>query len=156
MGMMPMNAGMGNPAMPTPAGNGNMAPATNSTAVASTMDTAAAEVKSSSSAPAKPPRQSRRSAEESENLADIEIGTRILVKYQHPSRGRIKFEGDLVEKEIDGTNHDSFIQLQDVKQLSATGKIKGQEESKKLMFAFINQVRLVKKESPEEAATASE
>merc|ERR1719163_756406 len=116
---------MGSPAMPTPAGNGNMAPATNSTAVASTMDTAAAEVKSSSSAPAKAPRQSRRSAEESENLADIEVGTAILVKYQHPSLGRIKYEGVLIEKQIDGTNHDSFILLEDCKQLSASGKLRG-------------------------------
>merc|ERR1712203_1075394 len=86
-------------------------------ASASASEAQGTDTKSSASAPAPPAKQSRRSAEESENLADIEIGTLILVKYAHPSLGRIKYEGVLAEKELDGTNHDSFIQLKDCKQL---------------------------------------
>merc|ERR1712046_133341 len=111
MGMMPMagNTGMGSAAMPASASGGGTNVANSGNAVGNSAgatpnaDAAATEGKSSSSVPAKPPRQSRRSAEESENLADIEVGTLILVKYQHPSLGRIKYEGVLVEKEIDGT-----------------------------------------------------
>jgi hypothetical protein len=70
-----------------------------------------------SGAPAKPVSSSATS----ENLVDIDIGTKILVKYQHPSLGRIKYEGVLAEKQIDGSNLESFIQLQDCKQLSSSG-----------------------------------
>merc|ERR1712054_77093 len=90
MGMMPMagNTGMGNGGMPASGGTNvaNSGDAVGDNAgTTPTPDVAATEGKSSGSVPAKSSRQSRRSAEESENLADIEVGTLILVKYQHPS-----------------------------------------------------------------------
>jgi len=148
MGMMNMGAGMA--ALPDSAGAGivDMTDAANaaSNSAASILDVTGTSVQSSGSAPAKLPKAQKHSrrSEQSENLDDVEVGTLIIVKYQHPSMGQIKYEGVLIEKQLDGTSHDSFIQLQDCKQLSATGKIKEREDSKKLMSAFINLVRLVK------------
>jgi len=80
----------------------------------------------------------------SDSVADFELGSNIRIKYQHPSMGKITYEGILVEKQIEGTNHESYVTLQDCKRVSSSsGKIREREESKRLMSAFINDARLL-------------
>lgn len=113
MGMMPMGMspmGMMNMGM-MQQGDGMGAVASGSGVSGSRNSKKPSGSTNATSAPTEQPSESRRTG--SDSVANVDLGTKILVKYQHPSLGRIRYEGVLVEKQIDGTNHDSFIQLQE-------------------------------------------
>lgn len=151
MGMMPMGMG-GMMMVPTP---NMMAPGAAATtpAIGNGISGAPSTTFPSSGGDAKPEKASS-SRGGSDSVADFELGSSIRIKYQHPSMGKITYEGILVEKQLEGTNHESFIQLQDCKRVSSSSKIREREESKRLMSAFINDARLLGGPSDAPAAAA--
>merc|ERR1712194_26920 len=98
MGMMPMgmmnmctNASQ-NTDMPKLEADANIDGGVYGSAGMTTFDTNAPQFLDTKTSGSKPTKSSRHHAEASENLADVDLGTKILVKYQHPTLGKIKYE----------------------------------------------------------------
>lgn len=75
-------------------------------------------------------------------LENIDEGAYISVKYTHPQLGKTTYEGTLQEKFVGGSQHQSYIQLSNSLRIGSSGDIKEKEALKRLMVAFVDEVRL--------------
>lgn len=74
-------------------------------------------------------------------IACTELGEYVRVVYQHPQLGKTNYEGVLTEKRA-GAAHEAYVQLEYCKRLGRRGQVRERVAKKRLMTAFIDDLRI--------------
>jgi len=81
-------------------------------------------------------------------LEQIEDGRRVQVAYMHPRLGKTTYRGVMVDKFIGASHVQSYLDVKDCQRIGRRGNLRELEPTKRLMLAFVDEVR----ELPDEAA----
>mmetsp|Transcript_20621 Transcript_20621/g.47112 ORF Transcript_20621/g.47112 Transcript_20621/m.47112 type:complete len:154 (+) Transcript_20621:1-462(+) len=78
-----------------------------------------------------------------ETIENTGEGEYVSVAYTHPQLGKTTYRGWLSEKYTGASNLQSYIQLSDCKRIGRSGALREREATKRLMTAFIDEVKIV-------------
>merc|ERR1719264_1304995 len=78
-----------------------------------------------------------------ETIDNTSEGEHVSVAYTHPQLGKTTYRGWLSEKFTGASNLQSYIQLSDSKRIGRSGAVREREATKRLMTAFIDEVKTV-------------
>jgi len=77
------------------------------------------------------------------SLEAIGEGEYVSVAYTHPRLGKTRYQGFLTEKYAGASNLQSYIQLSECQRIGSRGHVREREATKRLMTAFIDEVKVV-------------